>query len=469
MGVSVSGAHSSEFTKHVKVLENGQVFAQVAKVGTTSEGASVGVNAALTLPTAPAGSNAVTKQLSSQATKVEQSLEERVHVTANVGLSASQTSSLKVGGVFDLKTQQGQQAFSYLMKANPLELQANPRQAEAALQSMGTGVAYAEGTRTGGVNANVQLGQTNLLSFSSARRTTEGVLLEKHTGEGTPVEKSQLTEQEYTRTVGGALPRLLVGEERSFSFRAGSVTKNGVEAQAAVASLSLKDNKVTASDQQEFAAFATQFGATLPPAVGSGGKGTLDVQVAITDAGLQKLQARSADDIKAAFGDAKARLEGSPAPWSNTGKAAVNKHYGYAPQKTVQQEFQDARKGWEDATTFGDPDNAKPTLARDYKATTGRDLESDLQSYDAMNHIAEQLVKAQGKPVGEWGPALSAVGSQNSRDVRTTLVALHQLADAGVVSMNVDANGARLSSVTGVAPKTTAEIVGPLLTPAGVS
>lgn len=464
LGVTVSGSHSDEYTKNLKVLEDGKVFAQVAKVDSSAEGVSAGLTAGLALP----GTNAAGALVAKGLDKVERKVEDRVRLTASVGASAAQTDSLKVGGVFDLKTPQGRDAYAYLMKSNPLELRANPKQAETTLRNMGMGVAYAESTRTGGTAANLQVGETTLLGLSTSRRGTEGVLLEKKDAAGA-VEKTLLSEQEYSRNVSGALPRLMLGEERSLTIRAGSVTQGGVETKAALASLSLKDPKVTEGEQRQLAAFASQMGMTLPPAGKAGGPGTLAVQVALTDANLQKLQQRSADEIKSAFTFAKGSLEGSPAPWENATPAAVNRNYRYAPQKSVKEEFLEARKGWEDVATFGDQDNQKATLVRDYKATTGRDLQRDVESYDAMNRIGDELAKVRGKPVGEWGPALSAIGSQSSGDVRTALVALNRLADASLVSLSVDANGSTVNATVAPPPKTPAEIVGPILTAAGVN
>lgn len=464
VGVSVAASHSEEFTKNVKVLEDGKVFAQVSRVAAKAQGLSAGLNAGVDLPGANVGGSLVSKGLD----KVAGKLEDRVRLTASVGAAASQTDALKVGGVFDLKTPQGREAFAYLMKANPLELQANPRQAETTLRNMGMGVAYSEATRTAGVSANIQVGQTSLLSFSSSRRSTEGVLLEKKDEAGSIIESSKLTEQEYSRNVSGALPRLLLGEERSLSIRAGSVLKDGVETKAALASLSIMDPKVTQAEQQELAAFASQMGMTLPPTGAAGGKGTFSVQVALTDASLAKLQQRSAEDIRTAFTFAKGGLEGRPAPWTNETLAAVNTHYRYAPQKTVKEEFREGSSAWE-RSEYGDASNQRPTLSRDYKTTTGRDLQSDVESQEAMNRIAEELVKVRGKPVSEWGPALSAIGTQSSRDVRTALIALNRLADASLVSLSVSANGATVSAAPQAAPKSVGELVGPILTPAIVN
>lgn len=465
LGVGVSASRSDEFTKNVKVLEDGKVYAQVAKVGSSAESVSAGLTAGLALPRADAAGALVAKGVD----RVEKKVEDRVRLAASVGASAGQTDTLRLGGVFDLKTEQGRDAFAYLMKSNPLELRANPRQAETTLRNMGMGVAYAESTRTGGAAANLQVGQTTLLSISSSRRSTEGVLLEKKDGAGSVVEKKQLTELEYSRNVSGALPRLMLGEERSLSLRAGSVQQDGVETKAALASLSLKDPQVTEGEQRQLAAFASQLGLSLPPAGKAGGAGTMAVQVALTDANLQQLQQRSADEIKTAFAFAKGSLEGSPAPWESSALAAVNPNYRYAPQRSVKEEFLEARKGLEDVATFGDPDGDKAKLVRDYKATTGRDLQRDVESYDAMNRIGDELAKVRGKPVSEWGPALSAIGAQSSADVRTALVALNRLAGASLVSLSVDANGATVNATAAPAPKSAAELVGPILTPAGVS
>jgi hypothetical protein len=465
VGVSVSASHSDQFTKNVKVLEDGKVYAQVAKLNSSAQGISAGLNAGVDLPAATLGGAAGSKALDMVAGKIE----EKVRLTASVGASSGQTDSLKLGGVFDLKTQGGRDAFAYLMKTNPLELQANPKQAETTLRNMGMGVAYSEATRTGGVSANIQVGTTNLLNFASSSRTTEGVLLEKKDAAGSVIEQSKLSEQEYSRNVGGLLPRLMVGEERTLSIRAGSVSKDGVETKAALASLSIKDPKVTEGEQKELAAFASQMGMTLPPAGKAGGKGTFAVQVALTDANLQQLQQRSAEDIRTAFTFSKGSIEGSPAPWTNNTPAAVNPHYRYAPQKLVKEEFRDGAQAWNSQATFGDPNGEKSTIVRDYKATTGRDLQSDVESQDAMNRIAEELVKVRGKPVTEWGPALSAIGSQNSRDVRTALVALNRLAGASLVSLSVDANGVAMNASPSAAPKSAADLVGPLLTPAFVN
>jgi hypothetical protein len=292
------------------------------------------------------------------------------------------------------------------------------------------------------------------------------VLLEKKSPDGA-TEQTRLSEAEYTRNVGGALPRLMMGEERSVSVRAGSVTRDGVETRAAIASLSIQDKKVTAAEQQQLANFATQVGSALAPATAAGGKGTFAVQVALTDENLTKLDGRSADDIKTAFSFAKGSLEGGVAPWMDETPAKVNTHYRHAPQQTVKQEFADGERALDRAGH--DDQGARESAIRDYQATTGRDLVADVGSHEAMNEIVEELVKARGKPVSEWGPALSTLGRQSSVDVRTALIALTRLADASMVSLEIAAHGVSLGAKRADAPKSAAQIVGPILTPAGVN
>lgn len=98
------------------------------------------------------------------------------------------------------------------------------------------------------------------------------------------------------------------------------------------------------------------------------------------------------------------------------------------------------------------------------------DVCHDLASLRARDEIAAAIVSSRGKPVSEWGDALSALGHGSSHEVRAAVLALNRLTDASVVSLSISANAASASKAAEAGgPKTAAEIVGPVLTPAFVN
>jgi hypothetical protein len=82
------------------------------------------------------------------------------------------------------------------------------------------------------------------------------------------------------------------------------------------------------------------------------------------------------------------------------------------PLPFSKEEFREGASAWE-RPDAGDAGNQRPALSRDHKTTTGRGLQSDVESQEAMNRIAEELVKVRGKPVSEWGPPFRPSAPRN--------------------------------------------------------
>jgi len=428
VGASVSGSTTDTFTKRVKVLEGNKVFVQIGKQDTDSLGASVGLNVAVDVNAPNAVANLAAKEV-----------EKRTRIAASLNGSVTNTEKVLGAAVLDLSTAAGREAYDYLVRSAPQD-------GVAFIKQQNLGVRYAEANRTTATGLNLQLGSASVLSTSTVRGTTNGVLEE-------PGSTTLLSQADYGRSVGGFLARLTVGEERSVSVRAGEVTKGGITQQAVAVSLAVKDPKLSGEELAQLQRFATAMGAPLdglPTAQASAalGKAEYQVSVALTGDDVGQLRARSEDDVKLAFANAHREISGGAAlpPWFDQ-KATFDWYKG---------RLQDANLG-------SDP-NQKQVTEREYQAQFGRDLQKDIDSEQAINAISKQVTAARGKPVGEWGKVLEAVGKQPSADVRAATLALKRLATADVVSLSVTTGGKTVSAQPQVAaPQSVAELTGPLL------
>jgi hypothetical protein len=342
--------------------------------------------------------------------------------------------------VLDLTTPAGREAYDYLLKSSPAD-------AAAYIQSTGIGVKYNETSTTRTSSATLQFGSANLLATSTLKGTTNGVV-------EAPGSTTTLTQADYQRSVGGLLPRLFLGEERTVQVRAGSLTKDGVTQNAVAVNLAVKDRKLTQAELGQVERFAKAMGMPFEGLPTLGAKETADdskfsVQVALTDANITKLRAWDDDGVRLAFAAAQKEIDASPTlpPWYDQPQT-----FGW-----YQSELQQA--------TSSDPAR-KDFLVRDYQDKFGRSLEQDVDSKKAIDRIVTQLDASKGKPVAEWGKLLESVGKQSSSDVRAAVLALRRLSGAEVVDMSLSAKGVTVAAKPEVAaPKTIADVVGPLLSP----
>lgn len=426
VGVNAGVSATDVYTKHVKVLDGSRVFVQVGKQDTDTASASVGVNVGLDLNGGGAVGNLAAKEV-----------EKRTRISASVSGSTSRGEKLLGAAVLDLSTPAGREAYDYLLRSSPGD-------AAAFIKSQNLGVQYAETSRTTATGVNFQLGSSSLLATSTVKGTTNGTLEE-------PGSTTLLTQADYGRNVGGFFARLTVGEERSVSVRAGSVTRNGTTQQAVAVSLAVKDPKLTGEELQQLQRFGAAMGAPLdglPPVQANLGKGEYQVTVALTGDDVAQLRQRSEDDLRLAFANAHREISGGSAlpPWHSE-KAVFDWYKGRLS----------------DANLGSDP-NAKQAAEAEYKQQFGRDLLKDIDSQQAIDAIVKQVGAARGKPLGEWGKVLESLGKQPSVDVRASTLALRRLATADVVSLSVTAGGKTVTAQPQVAaPPTIADLTGPLL------
>lgn len=350
----------------------------------------------------------------------------------------------RLGGVFDLTTPQGRAGYEFLLKVDPWELELDPQRAEETLRNLGVGSLYTDTSQTETIGAKVQIGLLKLLSVSNSKRSTEGILYRRTGGEGQLFEEVEIGEREYRQQRDGLLPKLLVGEERTSTVSVGSIDPAGDNNEQLHAALVLdvKEPHISKVEHAELTRLARAFGQTLPRAKKPGTAGRLVAEVTLDEKQLQRLCDASSSHIRLAFTHALSELEGTLAPWANDELAKSDPDDPAEPLKTVKQQFLDAFAGWQ-GLTGSTAVNARDEWAKRYLSTTGRNLERDAMSYQAMHELADAL-DAKSKRAEEWESTFSAIGRMTSRDLRTTLVALHRLGGSDLAHLLIDAGGVRL-------------------------
>ncbi len=430
VGVNVGASSSDVYTKRVKVLEGTRVFVQVGKQDTDSLGASIGLSAGVAVQ----GGNAVAELAAKE-------VEKRTRIAASISGSVTRGEKLMGAAVLDLATPAGREAYDYVLRASPGD-------AAAFIKSQNLGVHYAETSRTTATGLNAQVGTATLLATSTVRGTTTGTLEE-------PGGVTLLSQVDYGRNVGGFLARLAVGEERSVTVRAGSVTRGGATQQAVAVSLAVKDPKLTGEELVQLRRFGTAMGAPLdglPAPQANLGKGEYQVTIALTGGDVERLRQGTDDELRLAFATAHQEIAGGAArpPWFD------------------QQPTFDWYKGRAQDAQLGNDPNAKQAAEKEYRAQFGRDLGKDIDSQLAIDAVVKQVGAARSRPVGEWGKVLEAIGKQPSGDVRAVTLALRRLSTADVVSLSVTAGGKTVSAQPQVAaPPTIGDVTGPLLNAPG--
>lgn len=434
VGASVSAAASGVFTKNVKVLEDGKVFVAIGREDARSLSGAVGVNVGTSLEPRLAG------LAGRAADRVAGEVEDATRITSSVNVGAARGQKVMGVAVLDLTTPAGRSAYDYLIQASPTD-------AADYLQRTGLGVRYDEKSSARTSSATLQFGSTALLATSTLRGTTSGVI-------EAPGATTTLAQTDYARSVGGLLPRLLQGEERSVQVRAGSLSRDGVTTDAVAVALSVKDRKLTPAELAQVDRFAKAMGLPLDglPTLGANEvapDARMQVQVALTDANVDAMRAWDEQGVRFAFAAAHREIDAGAAlpPWYEDGATFA----WYASEHT---------------NNYGGDPQRPAQLAREYRGRYGRDLEADIASQRAIDLIVKQLDRTRGKPVAEWGPLLEAVGKQSSDDVRAAVLALRRLSGAEIVELSLSAKGVTAAAKPeAVAPKTLAEVVGPVLAP----
>jgi hypothetical protein len=280
--------------------------------------------------------------------------------------------------------------------------------------------------------ANASVGPITLLSSSTVRGNETGTVQ-------TPETTTQLAESTYGHSVNGVLPRVFVGEERDVSLRAGSVKVGTGEEQLAIAvKLESRDERMHGAEVQHLERFSKALGLPLEglPAVKPEqvdqdlGQGRYAVELALTNAQVKKLASWSPDDVSLAFASAQKEIDGSTVmpPWYSD--RAKFDHFARQLR---------ALKG----TRSG---NADEELKKEYRRVfPGRNLGVDLQSERALEGLLTETANLRGKPVNEWGPLLESIGSQQSTDMRASILALRRLTGASVVMLDAEVAGQNAS------------------------
>lgn len=363
--------------------------------------------------------------------------------TLVVGFDAEKQRTLEMSGHFDLKTDAGKAAYNFALAADPKKLAADPEAAKAALQKYGMMTAYVADRTTAGFGAKVALGGAELLSIGSHSSTTKSQLLQVNPNDQQVIDSTSFVQKQYTTSATGILPRLAAGEERKSLVSMVSVSKNGEAAQRAMLhSLQVTDPKVTDQENHEVANFISSMGVkTDQKATGTNGKGSMSVQIALTEDAIGKLDAQTTAAFTKSVEDNIEKLEGRPLPWNDASQSKRNPAYRdeqFKEPGSIKTRFDEALR---DESNLGTNGMTHDQVVRDYRNTTGRDFEKDLSTQKSLALLAEGMDKARGKAIDGRGPLLSALSKLNSPTMRATLVSLHNDVGAGLVGLEYSGNG----------------------------
>jgi len=374
-------------------------------------------------------------------------------LSLHIGAGASTRKGIAMKGRFDLDTKAGQKAAAYVMAADPHTLGNDAKAAKRALEELGMHVSYAEKTTGHHTDLSASVFNQNIVNVGSSARTTEATLFELRSIDGQVIDETKLGEKEYTRTRTGLLPSWAKGEERESLVRMGTVAVNGgPETKALLLSLKVTDPKVSAKDSQEVANFAAALGHKANEPTGSGGKGELSVQLALTPASVAKLDAMSRTEFAAAFGRGLEAIGGNPLPWNDETMAKPSTAYWneqFKPLLTVKQRWEEAQQdlangggGSGEAASGVSRDNIK----RQYESSTGRDYYKDMNTWASVDVLSKQFEKGKGKPLADRGDFLKALSKLSSRDMQAAIVALRTSANAGIVGLQYTGNGVTVNA-----------------------
>ncbi len=430
----VSAGHTEVFLKNVKVLGDNKVFVQVSKDDTNALTASANARLGLTVDVPGVNGGLVGKGVD----LVEREAEKRLALSAGAWATVAAGDKVMGAAVLDLSNAAHREAYDTILRSTP----------QAAAQYIlknRLGPEYTE-TRTGtNTGINVSFGGESVLAVGTARGTTNGVI--EDAGGVT-----LLKETNYDRNVGGFLPRLFNGEERTVSVRAGSVQRGADKQRGVAVTLNVKDRNLKANEAQQLSRFGQAVGAPIDglptPKSGELGEARYDVQLALTDKHIEKLRTWQDKDIITAFAAAQAEIDGSKKlpPWYS--RPDVFENYKFQlnyPHNS---------------------DDGRPDPRVEYKDRFGRDLDDDVASERAAQLIAKRVVEARGKPPEQWGKVLEAVGKQASIDVRAAMLAMHKLSGAYVTQLDVTVGGTTHKASTKLpAPPSLAATVGTVMGP----
>ena len=352
-------------------------------------------------------------------------INDRISASASIGASASQTKPLTLGGVFDLTKQSHREAYQELMATNPLALEKNKERILAKWGAIGVGFSYAADRRAAELQANLTVGDKNLLSFyRSSSRTTDELRVNTATGSN----RTKGSQQSFDRSLSGIIPENILGQTGSVSVRATKITDTttGKETFGATMSKSIDVRAVDAGMVSRVRRMLTDLGvdtSSTPATDATGGKGHLDIEFAMTESFFDKLDALGKGDAKVqalreVFDRNYADINGAPPPW------------GSQYQQTFEETL--ARR-WPPHLSAGP-----------YNAATGRDWVADLASYTFREELAKELTKTSRDPK-TWKAPIEIVGRASNRDFLVAGLGANELG-APLVSFNLTANGVALSA-----------------------
>ncbi len=367
-------------------------------------------------------------------------------LSLHIGAGASMKKGIAVKGNFDMETKEGQQAYAYLMEADPLKLGNDAEAARKAMKDFGVPVAFAQKTIGFHTDLSASAGKTNLINIGSSSRTTRGTLYEQR-GNSTIIDETKLTEKEYTRNRSGLLPRWANGEERETSIRMGQVSvNNGPEMRAALLSLKVIDPKVTAQDSQEVANFASSLGYKTTAPTSTDGKGELAIKLGLTHDAVTQLDAMSKQEFKAAIGRGLELISGKPLPWNDETIGQQSTAYWneqFKPALSIKARWQEAQH---DLANLDTNAMSEMKIRQQYESSTGRDYYQDMNTHASMEVISKKFEKSKGKSLDDRGGFLKELSTLSSRDMQAVIVALRQNTDAGIVGLEYSGNGVTLKA-----------------------
>ncbi len=446
-GASVTTANSLKFSDVVEVMPpkadgHLRVFVARGRVADNSASASLG-----------AGGHVETGINPSPLGKaVDRALNQQVGFSARVGGSVASQRPLYLEGEFDLDDPKQLAAYREFTGANPIELEFKQDDMFKKLQSAGVGTRYGSEARNAALSANLQFGQTNLLSVSSTRRSANGTIEKVETdANGAVVKKTSMSEGEYAKSVGGKIPAALLG-------RTGNVDVRGTEIVGADGKKSTGASLAMNVDVGEVDAHTMNRMRNLLPALGvavsekdaanaqAGGKGHLSIEFALTADSIDRLHAIAPQAepqfIRDGFDAAYKVINGVDAPWLDTREITTGYPGHY--KTTVKKELDSAM--FRLASPMGDA-NERSEIIRAYKTSTnGRDLERDMASFKTREAVATTVSAANGAKPSEWGPALKAIGTANPFDFLTVGLAAHLALGAPLVALKAEGSGVSIEA-----------------------
>lgn len=416
-GVNARRSVTDFYTKNIKVLGDDQVFVQISKQDSRALRASVSAEAGMHFG-----------DFGDPATDwLRRETEQRLSATTSAWATRKAGTHSLGSAVLDLSTRAGRAAYDRLLRLPP-------DQAAQYIRENGLGHQLRERSRAAESGAKIELFDELLLSLKTLRSTTRGVTV---TSSG---ERTHLHQASHRREVEGLLPKWIGGQERTVGIFSGEVRRGGQRAQGVGISLEVDEKSLSRDENDELQRFGQLMGAPIQ-GMPHGALGRVEhrTHVSLTDDGVARLGRVTGEQLRAVYGHVLGELQGKAPPMWATDRRRFERVLAEYRRQNVSERAR-------------------------MKYLEGRNLKADIESYEAANAIARELEVYRGKPAAEWGPLLSAIGSQGATDVRAAMVVLHRMAGAELTKMEVQDGGQRYrSEVARLAPVTMAEVVGSIM------